>query len=93
MIKGSPADQTLNINNHDSLHIQDDSPTFLFGPRATERNEYVPTNYVNFKFHDMVLHNAMLDSVDSHNLIRMIVMDTLGLDITRPYKDLFSFHS
>jgi hypothetical protein len=43
--------------------------------------------------HDMTLHNAMLDSGASHNLMPKVVMDQLGLDITRPYKDLFSFDS
>jgi hypothetical protein len=35
----------------------------------------------------------MLDSGASHNLMPKVVMDQLGLDITRPYKDLFSFDS
>jgi hypothetical protein len=41
----------------------------------------------------MTLHNAMMDSRASHNLMPKVVMDQLGLDITRPYKDLFSFDS
>jgi hypothetical protein len=41
----------------------------------------------------MTLHNAMLDSRASHNLMPKVVMDQLGLEITRPYKDLFSFDS
>jgi hypothetical protein len=35
----------------------------------------------------------MLDSGPSHNMMPKMVMDQLGLDITRPYKDLFSFDS
>jgi hypothetical protein len=41
----------------------------------------------------MNLHNAMLDSGALHNLMPKVIMDELGLDITRPYKDLFSFDS
>jgi hypothetical protein len=41
----------------------------------------------------MTLHNAMLDYGASHNLMPKVVMDQLGLEITRPYKDLFSFDS
>jgi hypothetical protein len=41
----------------------------------------------------MTLHNAMLDLGASHNLMPKVIMDELGLDITRPYKDLFSFES
>jgi hypothetical protein len=35
----------------------------------------------------------MLDSGVSHNLMPKIIMEKLGLDITRPYKDLYSFDS
>ena len=35
----------------------------------------------------------MLDSGASHNLMPKSVMEKLNLDITRPYKDLFSFNS
>ena len=41
----------------------------------------------------MNIHNAMLDSGASHNLMPRRIMDKLGLDMTRPYKDLFSFDS
>ena len=35
----------------------------------------------------------MLDSRESHNLMPKAIMERLNLDITRPYKDLFSFDS
>ena len=35
----------------------------------------------------------MLDSGASHNLMPKSIMEKLNLDITRPYKDLFSFDS
>lgn len=41
----------------------------------------------------MFLHNAMFDSGALHNLMPKIIMECLGLDITRPYKDLYSFDS
>jgi hypothetical protein len=79
----------------DTLNIQDDHPAILFGPRVEESSDVdeVPPFYVSLKIHDMTLHNAMLDSGASHNLMPKVVMDQLGLDITRPYKDLFSFDS
>ena len=43
--------------------------------------------------HDMFLHNSMFDLGASHNSMQKIIMDNLGLDITRPYNDLFSFDS
>ena len=41
----------------------------------------------------MTLHNAILDLGASHNLIPKSIMESLGLDITRPYRDLYSFDS
>ena len=35
----------------------------------------------------------MLDSGASHNLMPKVVMERLGLEITKPYKYLYSFHS
>ena len=35
----------------------------------------------------------MLDSGASHNLMPKAVMDELGLEVTKPYHDLFSFDS
>ena len=35
----------------------------------------------------------MFDSCASHNLMPKVIMDNLGVDITRPYKDLYSFYS
>jgi hypothetical protein len=80
---------------YDTLNVQDDHPAILFGPRVEETGDDgdIPPLYVNLKVHDMTLHNAMLDSRASHNLIPKVIMEELGLDITRPYKDSFSFDS
>lgn len=43
--------------------------------------------------HDLVLHNEMIYSCASQNLMSKVVTEKLCLDITRPYKDLFSFDS
>ena len=76
----------------DTLNLQDDHPTFLFGPRVEENDDdEVPPFYISLNVHDMILHNAMLDSRASHNLMPKVIMGRLGLDITRPYNDLFSF--
>jgi hypothetical protein len=79
----------------DTLNIQDDHPAILFGPCIEETNdtEDVPLFYVSLKVHEMTLHNAMLDYGTLHNLMPKLIMDELVLDITRPYKDLFSFDS
>jgi hypothetical protein len=65
----------------DTFNIQDDYPAILFSPRVEESSDVdeVPPFYVSLKIHDMTLHNAMLDSGASHNLMPKVVMDQLGL--------------
>ena len=47
----------------DSLNLQDDSPTILFGPHVDEStDEDVPPIYVSMNIHNSILHNAMIDS-------------------------------
>ena len=73
----------------DSVNLQDDNPTILFGPRMEPNDEdEVPPFYVTLKIHDQSLHNSMFDTWASHNLMPKEIMDALGLDITRQYKDL-----
>jgi hypothetical protein len=57
------------------------------------RKNNVAPFYVTLNIHDKMLHNCMLDSGASHNLMPKVVMEKLGLEITRPYHDLYSFDS
>jgi ribonuclease HI len=67
----------------------------LFGPEVDGQtdNGVVAPFYISLNIHDLILHNAMLDSGASHNLMPKAVMEKLGLEVTRPYKDLHSFDS
>ena len=49
--------------------------------------------YVTLVIHNLLMHNCMLDSGASHNFMPLSVMEQLGLEITRPYKYLYSFDS
>ena len=40
-----------------------------------------------------MIHNCFLDSGASHNLSPKAVMEALGLNITKPYQDLYAFDS
>ena len=81
--------------NRDAVNVLDDQSKLIFGPEVNGKivDGGVPPFYVSLNIHDKVLHNAMFDSGDSHNLMPKSVMERLELDITRPYKDLFSFDS
>ena len=79
--------------NIDAVNVLDDQPELIFGSEVNGKSVDggVPPFYVSLHIHDKVLHNAMFDSGASHNLMPKSVMERLDLDITRPYKDLFSF--
>ena len=80
----------------DILELTEDNPTIILGSKidsVDSVDEEVPPFYMSLNVHDMVLHNTMLDSGASHNLMPKGVVESLGLEITRPYKDLYSFDS
>lgn len=82
----------------DILNLQDDYPMTLFGMRVEDKahnNEDgdVPPFYISLNVYEMILHNVMLDSRGNHNLMPKVIMDSLSLDITRAYSELYSFDS
>lgn len=86
--------KSINIGeNTDSVSLNDDQLELLFGPKVEGKLEEggVPPFYVSLNIHDKVLHNAMLDSGASQILMPKAVMENIGIDITKPYKDLYSF--
>lgn len=79
----------------DTVNVADDELAILFG-RALEGNpedSEIPLFYPSLKIHEFILHNAMLDSGASHDLMPKVIMDKLGLSITQPYHDLYLFDS
>ena len=54
-------------------------------------DDEAPPFYLSLNVHDMILHNAMIDFGASHNLMPKGVVEILVLEVTRPYKDLYSF--
>jgi ribonuclease HI len=57
------------------------------------RDDSSPPFYTSLNIHDKVLHNYLMDSGASHNLMSKIVMEELGLEVTNAYHDLYSFDS
>jgi hypothetical protein len=80
-------------NSTDSVNLQDEKPTVILGPLVEDRDESSPPLYTSLNIHDKVLHNCLLDSGASHNLMPKTFMDELGLEITKTYHDLYSFDS
>jgi hypothetical protein len=80
-------------NSTDSVNLQDEKPTVILGPLVEDRDDSSPPFYTSLNIHDKVLHNCLMDSGASHNLMPKTVMDELGLEITKTYHDLYSFDS
>jgi hypothetical protein len=55
------------------INIQNEKPTIVLGPIVEERDESTPPFYVSLNVHDKILHNYLLDSGASHNLIPKVV--------------------
>ena len=92
----SQISKSLNfVENEDSVNLFDDQPELIFRLDVNGKpvEGWIPPFYISLNIHDKILNNSMLDSGASHNLMPMSVMEKLNLDITRPYKDLFSFDS
>jgi hypothetical protein len=65
----------------------------MLGPLVEDRYDSSPTFYTSLNIHDKVLHNFLMDSRASHNIMPNIVMEDLGLEVTKSYHDLYSFES
>ena len=57
------------------------------------RDDSSPPFYTYLNIHDKVLHNCLMESGASHNIMPKNVMDELGLEIEKTYHDLYSFDS
>ena len=53
----------------------------------------IPLFYLSLNVHDMIVHNAMIEYGASRNLMPKGVVESLGLEITRAYKYMYSFDS
>jgi hypothetical protein len=77
----------------DSINLQDERPVVILGPLVEYRDDSSAPFYTSLNIHDKVLHNYLMDSRASHNLMPKIIMEELGLEVTKAYHDLYSFDS
>ena len=66
------------------VNLQDDKPVVTLGPVIEYLKDSFPPFYISLNIHDKILHNCLLDSGASHNLKPKVVMDEIGLSITKP---------
>ena len=72
--------ETLNIDEgEDFVNINDYQPELTFGPEVNGKHEQngFPPFYIILTIHDQILHNAMLDSGASHNLMPKEIMEAI----------------
>jgi hypothetical protein len=77
----------------DVIILQDENPTITVGPHIEDGSDSSPPFYISFNVHDKILQNCLMDSEASHNVMLKVAMEELGLEITKPYQDLYSFDS
>jgi len=77
----------------DVINLEDDKPNIVFGPHFEGARDTVAPFYITLTLFDHLLHNCMLDFRASHNVMPKAIMEKFGLEITRPYGDLYSFDS
>jgi hypothetical protein len=53
----------------DTINLEDDNPTIMFGPHTKNTKDPIAPFYITLTVHDHLLHNGMLDSRASRNLI------------------------
>ena len=81
----------------DTVNLQEENPKIFIGSALAEKTEneagVSPPFYITLTIHEQMIHNCLLDSGASHNLMPKAVMEALGLSITKPYHDLYAFDS
>ena len=90
---GSTNNQPLS----DTMNLQEENPKIFIRSALAEKTENeagasLPF-YITLTVHEQMIHNCLLDSRASHNLMPKAIMEALGLSITKPYHDLYAFHS
>jgi hypothetical protein len=88
LLQSEPSSQAI-----DSVNLQDEKTIVILSPLIEDRDDSSSPFYTSLNIHDKVLHNCLMDSATSHNLIPKTVMDELRLEITKAYHDLYSFDS
>ena len=63
----------------DFINPQDGKPAIILGPLVEDIDDSTPPFYLSLNIHDKILHNFLMDSGASHNLMPKVVMDELGL--------------
>lgn len=84
---------SMATTQQDMLNLQNGKLIVIFRPHVEECSDVVAPFYVILNIHNFLLHNHILDSGTSHNLIPKSITKKLYLHITKSYHDSSSFVS
>jgi hypothetical protein len=84
---------TTSIVSFDVISLQDENPAIIVGPHIEDGSNASPPLYISLNVHDKILHNYLMDLGALHTVTAKFFMEELGLEITKPYQDLYSFDS
>jgi hypothetical protein len=71
-------------NTTDSVNLHDENTIIILGPLIEHIDDSSIPFYTSLNIHDKVLHNCLMDSGASQNLMPKAVMDEVGLEIKKP---------
>jgi len=77
---------------HDSLE-EEDVPIILHSMAQDKDEGSIKHFFVSLSINDLVLHNCMIDTGSSANVMPLSVMKQLGLNISRPYGNVCGMDS
>ena len=90
-------EKTLKLNNltsqSNTTNLTNESPEIELGPDVDDEAYCIPSFHITMCLHGNLIHNCMLDSGASHNLIPKVIMEELGLEVTNTYHELYIFYS
>jgi hypothetical protein len=69
----------------DVISLQDENPSVTIGPHIQDGSDASPPFYIFLNVHDKILHNYLMNSGASHNVMPKVFMEELGLEIAKPY--------
>jgi hypothetical protein len=101
LLKNDPFKQSImkvlqpptSVVTSDVISLQDENLAIIVGPRIEDGSDSSPPFYISLNVHENILHNCLMESGALHNVMPKVVVEELGLEINKPYQDLYSFES
>jgi hypothetical protein len=57
------------------INLQDENPTITVSPHIEDGSDASPPLYISLNSHENILHNCLMDSAASHNVMPKVVME------------------